>query len=143
MVWGGSGFGWRYDWIGHNISDLHNDVHHQAGPQRQTYVDCARDDWKRLGDFVLRLKNTPEGDGNMLDNTIVLGVSHFSHHHDIRRLPVGLVGPQRGGQPTGRYLKFDTHIHNDRVLTSVARLMGVDVAGFGDDQTCGPVPGLV
>jgi hypothetical protein len=143
MVWGGSGFGWPYDWIGKNISDLHNDVHHQAEQERQTYMECARDDWKRLGDFVLRLRDTPEGDGNMLDNTIVLGISHFSHHHDIRRLPVVLFGSQKGGLRTGRYLKFNEHIHNDKVLTSVAQLMGVNVNGFGDDQSCGPVPGLV
>lgn len=143
MVWGGSGFSWPYDWIGKNVTDLHNDVHHQAGPQRQEYVECARDDWKRLGDFVLRLRNTPEGDGNMLDNTIVLGISHFSYHHDIRRIPVVLFGSARGGLRTGRYLKFDNHIHNDKVLTSVAQLMGVNVNGFGDDQSCGPVPGLV
>ncbi len=143
MVWGGSGFSWPYDWIGKNISDLHNDVHHQPGPMRQEYVECARDDWKRLGDFVLRLRDTPEGDGNMLDNTIVLGISHFSGHHDIRRLPVVLFGSQKGGLRANRYLKFDPHIHNDKVLTSVANLMGLNVSGFGDDQNCGPVPGLV
>ncbi len=144
MVWGGSGFGWRYSWIGKNISDLHNDVHHQAGPQRRDYMECARDDWRRLGDFVLRLRNTPEGDGNMLDNTIVLGISHFSHHHDIRRLPCVLFGTQKGGLVGGRCIKFQngSHIHNDKVLTSVARLMGINVNGFGDDQNCGPVPGL-
>lgn len=142
MVWGGSGFGWRYGWLGKTISDLHNDVHHQPVQQRQTYMECAQDDWKRLGDFVGLLARTPEGDGTMLDNTIVLGISHFSHHHDIRRLPVVLFGTQKGGLRAGRYLKFQNHIGNDKVLTSVARLMGVNVNGFGDDQSCGGVPGL-
>lgn len=143
MVWGGSGFSFPYDWIGKNISDLHNDVHHNEVNARNTYIECARDDWKRLADFVLRLKNTPEGDGNMLDHTIVLGISHFSRHHDIRRIPTVLFGSAKGGLRTNRYLKFPTHIHNDKVLTSVARLMGANVNGFGDDQNCGPVPGLV
>lgn len=144
MVWGGSGFSWPYDWIGKNITDLHNDVHHQGGPQRQTYVECSRDDWKQLGAFVHRLKMTPEGDGNMLDHTLVLGICHFSYHHDIRRIPVVLFGSQKGGLRTGRYLKLQNRIHNDKVLTSVAQLMGVPgVNGFGNDQSCGPVPGLV
>lgn len=143
MVWGGSGFSFRYDWIGKNISDLHNDVHHNEVNARQTYVECARDDWKRLGDFVLRLRNTPEGDGNMLDNTIVLGISHFSGHHDIRRLPCVIFGTPKGGVQGGRCLQFNPHIHNDKVLTSVARLMGINASGFGNDQNCGPVPGLV
>jgi hypothetical protein len=143
MVWGGSGFSFRYDWIGKNITDLHNDVHHNEVNARQEYIDCARDDWKQLGLFVKRLCDTREGDGYMIDNTIVLGISHFSYHHDIRRLPVVLFGSPKGGLRTNRYLKFNNHIHNDKVLTSVAQLMGVNVNGFGDDQNCGPVPGLV
>lgn len=142
MVWGGSGFSFNYDWIGKNISDLHNDVHHNEVNARQTYIECARDDWKRLGDFVRLLRDTPEGDGTMLDNTIVLGISHFSRHHDIRRIPTVLFGTAKGGLPGNRYLKFNTHIHNDKVLTSVARLMGVPATGFGSDMNCGPVPGL-
>jgi len=144
MVWGGSGFGWRYNWLPNtNIADLHNDVHHEPGRQRDAYVRCARYDWQMLGEFVQRLRDTPEGDGSMLDNTIVLGISHFGHHHDIRRLPTVLFGTQRGGLRTNRYLRFPTPIHNDKVLTSVARLMGIGANGFGDDQACGPVPGLV
>lgn len=144
MVWGGSGFGWRYDWLPNtNVADLHNDVHHQPVQQRELYVRCAKYDWQMLGEFVHRLRETPEGDGNMLDNTIVLGLSHFGGHHDIRRLPAVLFGTQRGGLRTNRYLKFPTPIHNDKVLTSVARLMGVQVNGFGDDGSCGPVPGLL
>ena len=142
MVWGGSGFSFPSTWIGRNISDLHNDVHHNEVNARQTYIDCAADDWKRLGDFVRLLRDTPEGDGTMLDNTIVLGISHFSRHHDIRRIPTVLFGTAKGGLPGNRYLKFNTHIHNDKVLTSVARLMGVPATGFGSDMNCGPVPGL-
>ena len=144
MVWGGSGFGWSYDWLpGTNVSDLHNDVHHQPVSQRDLYIRCARYDWQALGEFVKRLRDTPEGDGNMLDNTIVLGISHFGGHHDIRRLPVVLFGTERGGLRTDRYLKFPSTIDNDRVLTSVAQLCGVNINGFGDNQNCGVVPGLV
>ncbi|MBL8950433.1 MAG: DUF1552 domain-containing protein [Myxococcaceae bacterium] len=146
MVWGGSGVGgraWHYNWAGKNISDLHNDIHHGPPEARQTYTDCSRADWKELGNFVRLLKATPEGDGTLLDHTIVLGISHFSYHHDIRRLPVVLFGTQKGGLNSGRYLKLQNRIHNDKVLTSVARLMGVpNVNGFGNDQSCGPVPGL-
>lgn len=111
--------------------------------QRDLYVRCARYDWQALGEFVLRLRNTPEGDGNMLDNTLVLGISHFGGHHDIRRLPTVLFGTAKGGLRTDRYLRFGSPINNDTVLTSVAQLMGVQVNGFGDDGNCGPVPGLV
>ena len=87
-----------------------------------------------------RLRDTPEGDGNMLDNTIVLGISHFSHHHDIRRLPVVLFGTAKGGLAPGRYLKQPSTVDNDRVMTSVANWMGLPITGFGDDPNCGPLP---
>ncbi len=146
MVWGGSGVGgtaWHYNWAGKNLSDLHNDIHHGPPEARQTYIDCSRADWKELGNFVRLLKATPEGDGTLLDHSIVLGISHFSYHHDIRRIPVVLFGTQKGGLNAGRYVKTPGRIYNDKVLTSVARLMGVpNVNGFGDDPNCGPVPGL-
>lgn len=47
------------------------------------------------------------------------------------------------GLRTNRYLKPQNPIDNDTVLTSVARLMGIQADGFGDDMSCGPVPGLV
>ena len=40
-------------------------------------------------------------------------------------------------------VKFNTPIDNDKVLTSVARLMGIQATGFGDDGNCGPVPRLI
>lgn len=143
MVWGGSGFSFRYNWIPNtDVADLHNDVHHNAQGARDLYIRCANWDWTQLGNFVLRLRNTPEGDGTLLDSAIVLGCSHFSNHHDIRKLPMVLFGTKKGGLNAGRYLKLASTINNDRVLTSVANLMGVPATGFGDEQNCGPVPGL-
>lgn len=141
VLWGGFGFSFRYNWLpGLDIADLHNDVHHLAGPARDTYIRSAAWDWEQLGAFVQRLHDTPEGDGTMLDHSVVLGISHFSHHHDIRRLPVVLFGTPKGGLNANRYLKLPATVHNDRVHTSVANLMGLPITGFGDDQNCGPLP---
>lgn len=141
VLWGGSGYGWRYNWLpGTDVSDLHNDVHHLEGPQRETYARTASWDWKTFGGLIQRLRDTPEGAGNMLDHTIALGIGHFSHHHDIRRLPVVLFGTSTGGLATGRYLKLPQPVDNDQLLTSVARLMGLPVSGFGDNPGCGPLP---
>ena len=147
MVWGGSGVGgpgWFYDWLPNtSISDLHNDVHHLASSRRDDYIKCAAWDWQMLGKFVERLKNMPDGAGTMLDSSLVVGISHFGEHHAIDRIPVVLFGSATYGLRTGRYLKLASTIHNDKVLTSVANLMGAPIAGFGDDLNCGPVPGLL
>jgi len=138
MMWSYSGYNWRYEWLpGDGTDNIHDDVHHRAAQQRQTYLETARWDWDQLGDFVRRLKETPEDGGTMLDHTLVVGLSHFGRHHQMKRLPIVLFGNAGGQITTGRYLQVDGN--HDRLLTSVAHLMGDDIPGFGDDPNCGPL----
>jgi hypothetical protein len=48
--------------------------------------------------FIDRLKNTPDGDGNLLDHSLVLYGSPMgdSHVHEHRRLPLFLAGHANG-----------------------------------------------
>ena len=60
---------------------------------------------KIFGDFLRRLKESEEGDSNLLDRTMVLLGSHMhSGNHDNRNLPVILGG---GGFRHGQHLAFD------------------------------------
>jgi hypothetical protein len=141
VMWGGSGYHWPYAWAGARVnSSIHDEVHHLAGQRRDDYIRAHQWDWAQFGAFVRRLRDTPEGDGSMLDNTLVVGISHFGHHHAIDRIPVVLAGNCGGRLRTGRCLR--TSANNDKLLTPIAQLMGVDVAGIGDDARCGPLPGL-
>lgn len=78
----------------------------------------------------------------MLDQTVVLGTSNFGKHHQMRRIPIVLAGNANGQLETGRYIKLDNTVHNDKPLTSIAHLMGDQITGIGDDQNCGPLPEL-
>lgn len=143
LCWGSSGYHWPYEWAGVRVdSSIHDEVHHLAGQRRDDYVRAHQWDWAQLGAFVQRLKQTPEGSGTMLDNTLVVGVSHFGEHHDIERIPVVLFGNAGGQLRTGRLVRAPPGTHNDKVLTSVANLMGVPIAGLGDDPACGPLTQL-
>jgi hypothetical protein len=144
MHFGSSGYHWKYEWAGvTNVQDSgHDEVHHLAGPRREDYVRMARWDWNELRKFLLRLKETPEGEGTALDNTVVLAISHFGEHHRMSRIPAVLFGNAQGQLETGRCIKLGSGIHNDKLLTSVAHLMDVDIPGIGDDPTCGPLPEL-
>jgi hypothetical protein len=144
VVWGSSGYHWRYEWAGVQVdSTIHDEVHHLPGQRRADYIRAHTWDWAQLGAFVQRLKDTPEGDGTMLDHTLVLGLSHFGEHHDLDRIPVVLFGNARGRLRTGRFVRAPAGSHNDQLLTSVAQLMGVPLTGLGDDPSCGPLPGLL
>ena len=122
----------------------HDEVHHLAGARRNDYITMARWDWNHLRLFIERLRDTPDGEGSLLDTTLVLGISFFGQHHQLDRLPVMFAGGSASGLQTGRLLQLGEGRNNDTVLTSYAHLMGVpELSGFGDDPNCGPVPGLV
>ncbi len=143
MMWGYSGYTWRYEWVpGVNTDGIHDDVHHRASSERDRYIKACQWDFAQLGSFVQRLKDTPEGSGSMLDNTLILAISHFGRHHQMKKLPVVLFGNAAGQLKTGRYLKLPATVNNDKLLTSVAHLMGHKIPGFGNEQSCGPLPQL-
>lgn len=95
--------------------------------------------------FVLQLKvlldelaarPDPEVPGaTLLDTTVVLMGSEISdgntHSHD--NLPLILAGHAGGALSTGRLLSFGYERHH-KLLTSVARLCGANITGFGDGQ---------
>lgn len=140
LMWGFSGYHWIYDWVPiPNVVDSgHDEVHHNPGGRRQDYINMARWDWNQLLGFLLRLKNTPDGEGTMLDNVLTLAISHFGVHHHMSRIPVVLFGNAQGQLQTGRVVQVESD--NDRVLTSFANLMGAPIAGIGDNPECGPLP---
>lgn len=144
MLWGYSGYHWKYEWAGvTGINDSgHDEVHHQAGSRGDDYIEMARWDWNELRKFVERLKATPDGEGTMLDNTLVLAISHFGRHHQMGRIPAVLFGNAQGALQTGRYIELPQRENNDKLLTSFANLMDVEIDGFGDEPNCGPLPQL-
>ena len=63
---------------------------------------------EELGRFAAKLQSTPEpgGDGNMLDNTVLLFGSASSAFHLSRNYPLILLGGKNMGYRHGQYLKF-------------------------------------
>ena len=63
---------------------------------------------EEVGRFVAKLKATPEasGDGNLLDNTLVLFGSASSAFHLSRNYPLILLGGGNMGFAHGRYLNY-------------------------------------
>ena len=87
----------------------------------------------------------PEGDGTLLDNTVVLFVNELSrgNTHSHAGMPFFLAGGAGGRLRTGRFLEYDGVPHNN-LLASVGQLMGSDETIFGDARFCdGPLVGLL
>jgi hypothetical protein len=57
--------------------------------------------------FLQRLRNTPEGDGNMLDNTVVLwGSAHPHESHGTKDYPIQIAGGNKLGLKHGMMHNF-------------------------------------
>ena len=64
--------------------------------------------------FLEKLKNTPDGDGNLLDNTLMIYGSPMgdSNIHNHKRVPLFLAG-HAGGAAEGRRARQGRRRHAD------------------------------
>jgi Protein of unknown function (DUF1552) len=85
--------------------------------------------------FLEKLKNTPEGDGNLLDNTLVMYGSPMgdSNLHNHKRVPFFLAGRAGGALKGGLHARAADGTPLANVMLSVLQKIGFDdLASFGD-----------
>lgn len=87
---------------------------------------------ENLGRFLQRLKETPDGDSNMLDRTLVLYGSSNSRTHVNRNYPLLLAGGRGLGLKHNQYLKFDEKTPMSNVFVSMLQALGVEADRFAD-----------
>ena len=84
--------------------------------------------------FIARLKATPDGDGTLLDHSMVLygcGIAD-SNRHTHEKLPILVMGGANGTIETGRHvaLEKDTPVAN--LFLAMMNRSGVRRDSFGD-----------
>jgi hypothetical protein len=118
-----------------NISDGHHSItHHQNDPVK--IANVAKIDAylvQTFSYFLEKLRATPDGDGNLLDHSLILygsglGDANIHTHHE---LPTALIGGG-GGIKGGRHLKYpkDTPLNN--LLVTMLHKAGLHTENFGD-----------
>jgi hypothetical protein len=83
---------------------FHNASHHAERPERiLDFAKINRYHVSLVPYFLERLKRTPDGDGNLLDNTVIMYGSPMGNPnlHNHKRCPLFLAG-KAGGQLEGR-----------------------------------------
>jgi hypothetical protein len=88
----------------------------------------------KLAYLVDKLKATPDGDGSLLDHSIVLYGSSLSdgNQHNFSPLPIVLAGGGSGQVKGGRHLRFPKDTHMSNLLLAVLDKLGTRVETFGD-----------
>jgi hypothetical protein len=81
-----------------------------------------------------KLKNTPDGDGQLLDNSLIIYGSPMgdSNLHNHKRVPLFLAGRAAGGLKGGLHLRAADGTPLANVMLSVLHTLGMDVPQFGD-----------
>ena len=84
--------------------------------------------------FVERLKALPDGDGTLLDHSLVLYGSSLSdgNQHNFSPLPIVLAGGASGKLKGGRHLQFPKDTHMSNLLVAMLEKLDSRVEKFGD-----------
>lgn len=116
---------------------FHSASHHGESPTRiAEYAKINRYHMTLLAHFLDRLKNTPDGDGNLLDNSVVLYGSPMgdSNVHNHKRVPILLAGHGGGALQGNLHVKAADGTPTANVYLTLLRRLGLDVARIGDSN---------
>ena len=89
---------------------------------------------KMFGYFLDRLRSTPDGDGSLLDHSMVLYGSGISdgNFHTNENLPLLLAGGAGGKLKGGRHLKYPVGTPMTNLFLTMLDKVGVNVDKMGD-----------
>jgi hypothetical protein len=97
------------------IPDLHHIGHggsYDGKTYEQCFVELRQFHTRLIAGLAKKLESVKEGDGTMLDNTLIVYLSDSgdSHHPSLKEWPVVLIGNLGGKLKTeGRYLRFPAY----------------------------------
>ncbi len=121
-----------------NVSDaFHALSHHQnnaAKLERLLRVQSYHS--RAFAKFVQKLADMPDGDGSMLDHTILVYGSNMSNSnaHDHFPLPMALVGGGCGNLKGGQHLRYPDRTPVSNLLLTVLDRAGVPIESLGDSS---------
>jgi len=110
--------------------------HSQNEEQKARFAVLNRYHVGLLAYFMDKLKSTPDGDGNLLDNSMILYGSGMSdgnsHNHDP--LPVILAGGASGRLEGNRHIMNPDKTTMSNLLVSMLHLLDIEQESFGDSD---------
>jgi hypothetical protein len=134
MIVGREGSVRAYPEIG--VNDGHHPLtHHQGNMEMLAKVRQINELHAKLfAEFVVKMKNTPEGDSNLLDQSMIVYGSGLSdgnvHTHD--QLPTLLAGRGGGFLTPGRHIVYQRETPVTNLFLTMLHRVGVDPDHIGD-----------
>jgi hypothetical protein len=127
------------------ITGAHHDIsHHQSNPDRlREYALINKWHVEQYAYLLAKLRSIREGEGSLLDHSMVLFASALSDGdtHDPHRLPIVLAGRGGGRIATGQHIVCTEDTPTANLYVAMLDAFGTPVERFGDST--GPLPGVL
>ena len=137
--------GFLQDSTGASLKDHHHGYQHDRGFQPAALETIYRFYAEKLAYLLAKLDSVDEGNGTLLDNSLVLAVTEIQmpETHAQNNMPFILAGKAGGKIQTQRWLQVPSTPHNN-LLVSILNLFGLPDTTFGHPEYCtGPLSGLI
>lgn len=119
-----------------DITRGHHEIsHHQDNPENLRQIrDINRFHIRQFAYLIGKLKAMPEGQGSVLDNTMLLygGSLADPNRHDHGNLPLLMAGRGGGTIQTGRHLRYASETPMCNLLLSMLDRAGAPTTRLGD-----------
>jgi Protein of unknown function (DUF1552) len=118
------------------VTDGHHAIsHHQNRAEKmEKNVRIQTFNVNQFKGFIEKMKQTPDGDGSLLDHSVILYGSNMSNSnaHDHFPLPNLVVGGAAGRMKGGRHLRYPDHTPMTNLLMTMLDKVGVKQEALGD-----------
>ena len=120
------------------VADGHHPVSHNNNVPEQVAKKIKVDMYHLdlFGQFLDKLRSTPEGDGNLLDHSLFLYGSGMTNgnQHDHENLPTLVVGGAAGKHKGNRHIKMAKSTALSNLMMSIMDKAGIDTEKFGQSS---------
>jgi hypothetical protein len=123
-----------YDFMGVEDS-FHGLSHHGNSPEkRERLANVQAYNTRLFAKFVGKLGSTPDGDGSLLDHSLIVYGSNMSNSnlHDHSNLPIALVGGACGKLTGARHVRCPEHTPLANLHVALLNKAGIPTERFGD-----------
>jgi hypothetical protein len=112
----------------------HTTSHHKNTPESlDQYARIGSYQMVKLAEFVEKLRNTPDGDGTLLDSSVIYFGAGMSNGllHDRHNVPAALLGRANGRLQGNRHIQAKKDEPTANLLLALADLAGSEIDSIG------------